>query len=189
MEKEKRRDRNGESNDSPEMPDRGETNIPGRSPLGGLAKEMPTSRSTLLNEKPISVITTSPSFYSEPVWPSGKALGRLVSGRTSVRYRFGSPFSSKRLWFLDTVLWLWPSLPTEISKWLSSLPILMHRSFWWWQYSDRYMISLSPHLHTPFPLFSPSLICRMVSVDVKHHVYPSSETVPTGKALLSEKPI
>ena len=27
----------------------------------------------------------------EPVWPSGKA----VSGRTSVRYRFGSPFSSK----------------------------------------------------------------------------------------------
>ena len=29
---------------------------------------------------------------------------RLVSGRTSVRYRFGSPFSSKRLWFVDTVL-------------------------------------------------------------------------------------
>ena len=28
---------------------------------------------------------------------------RLVSGRTSVRYRFGSPFSSKRLWFVDTV--------------------------------------------------------------------------------------
>ena len=41
---------------------------------------------------------------SEPVWPSGKALIRLVSGRTSVRYRFGSPFSSKRLWFVDTVL-------------------------------------------------------------------------------------
>ena len=29
---------------------------------------------------------------------------RLVSGRTSVRYHFGSPFSSKRLWFVDTVL-------------------------------------------------------------------------------------
>ena len=28
---------------------------------------------------------------------------RLVSGRTSVRSRFGSPFSSKRLWFGDTV--------------------------------------------------------------------------------------
>ena len=31
-----------------------------------------------------------------------------------------------------------------------------------------YIISLSPHLHTPFP---PSLISLMVSVDVKHHVY------------------
>ena len=29
---------------------------------------------------------------------------RLVSGRTSVRYRFGSSFSSKRLWFVETVL-------------------------------------------------------------------------------------
>ena len=39
----------------------------------------------------------------EPVWPSGKALVRLVSGRTSVRYRFGSPFSSKGcgLWTLS----------------------------------------------------------------------------------------
>ena len=37
-------------------------------------------------------------------------------------------------------------------------------------YSDRYIISLSPHFHTPSP-FSPSLISLMVSVDVKHHVY------------------
>ena len=44
-----------------------------------------------------------PCDSSEPVWPSGKGV-RLVSGRTSVRYRFGSPFSSKRLWFVDTVL-------------------------------------------------------------------------------------
>ena len=36
--------------------------------------------------------------------------------------------------------------------------------------SDRYIISLSPHLHTPFPPFSPSLINIMASVDVKHHV-------------------
>ena len=47
----------------------------------------------------------------------------------------------------------------------------MQESFWWWQCSDRYIISLSPHLHTPFPPFSPSLISRTVSVDVKHHVY------------------
>ena len=55
-----------------------------------------------------------------------------------------------RLWFVDIVLWLCPSLPTETSKWLSSLPILMQKSFWWWQCSNRYIISLSPHLHTPF---------------------------------------
>ena len=44
----------------------------------------------------------------------------------------------------------------------------MQVSFWWWQCSDRYVISLSPHLHTPV---SPSLISLMVSVDVKDHVY------------------
>ena len=49
---------------------------------------------------------------------------RLVSGRASVRYRVGSPFSSKRLWFVDTVLRLCTSLPAETLKWLSSLPIL-----------------------------------------------------------------
>ena len=38
-------------------------------------------------------------------------------------------------------------------------------------YSDRYVISLFPNLHRPFPPFSPSLISLMVSVDVKHHVY------------------
>ena len=72
---------------------------------------------------------------------------------------------------MDTVWWLCPALPTETLKWLSSLPILMQKSFWWWQCSDRFIISLSPHLHTPFPPFSPSLISRTVSVDVKHHVY------------------
>ena len=53
----------------------------------------------------------------------------------------------------------------ETLQWLSSLPILMHESFWWRQCSDRYIISLSPHLHTPPPPthththpFSPSLI-------------------------------
>ena len=42
----------------------------------------------------------------EPVWPSGKALVRPVSGRTTVGYRFGSPFSSKRLWFVDSLVTL-----------------------------------------------------------------------------------
>ena len=39
----------------------------------------------------------------------------------------------------------------------------MQESFWWWQCSDRYIISTPP--------FSPALISLMVSVDVKHHVY------------------
>ena len=48
----------------------------------------------------------------------------------------------------------------------------MQKSFWWWQpRSDRYIISFSPHLHTPIPPFSLPLISLMVSVDVKHHVY------------------
>ena len=46
----------------------------------------------------------------------------------------------------------------------------MQESFWWWQCSDRYIISPFPHLHTPSP-FSPALIRLVVSVDVKHHVY------------------
>ena len=46
---------------------------------------------------------------------------------------------------------------------------LMQESFWWWQCSDRYIISLFPHLHTPFLPFSPSLISLMVSVDVSEN--------------------
>ena len=68
----------------------------------------------------------------------------------------------------------------ETLKWLSSLPILMQESFWWWQCSDRYIISLSPHLRTPLPphrtpipipISSPSVISFMVSIDVKHRAY------------------
>ena len=48
----------------------------------------------------------------------------------------------------------------------------MQELFWWWQCSDRYIISLSPHLrHTPFPPFFLLLISLRVSVDIKHHVY------------------
>ena len=63
----------------------------------------------------------------------------------------------------------------ETLKWLSSLPILMQESFWWWQCSDWYILSLFPHLHTPSP-FSPSLISLIVSVEVKHHVYQRAST-------------
>ena len=100
---------------------------------------------------------------------------RLVAreGPRFRRYRFGSTFFSKRLWFVDTVWWLCPSLLTETLTWLSSLPILMQESFWWWQCSDRYIISHStpPFLSPPPPPPPPSLTSLMVSVDLKHHVY------------------
>ena len=38
-------------------------------------------------------------------------------------------------------------------------------------FSNKYIISLLPHLHPPSPTLLPSLISLMVSVDVKHHVY------------------
>ena len=48
----------------------------------------------------------------------------------------------------------------------------LNAEVWWWQCSDRYIISLSPPPPYPLPSpFSPSLISRTVSVDVKHHVY------------------
>ena len=65
----------------------------------------------------------------------------------------GSPLSSKLLWFVDAVLSL---TINETLEWLSQ-PILMQESFWWWQCSDRYIISLfTPPLHTPYPPLLPA---------------------------------
>ena len=49
----------------------------------------------------------------------------------------------------------------------------MQESFWGCQFSDTYITSLFPNLHTSPPTapFSPLLISLMISVDVKHHVY------------------
>ena len=95
----------------------------------------------------------------------------MVSRGTSVRIRFGSPFSSKVVVCGHCLVTLFLTI-NETLKWFSSLPILMQESFWLWQCSDRYIIiSLFSHLHTPFPHFSPSLISLTISVDVKHHVY------------------
>ena len=71
-----------------------------------------------------------------------------------------------------------PSLPTETLKWLSSLPILMQESFWWWQCSGKYNLPPSSPTSIPSSLFSPSLISLMVSVDVKHHVYLLTTSIP-----------
>ena len=66
----------------------------------------------------------------EPVWPSGKALARLVSRGTSVRIRFGSPFSSKAVVCGHCLVTLFLTM-NETLKWLSSPPILRQESFWW----------------------------------------------------------
>ena len=79
---------------------------------------------------------------------------RLVRRGTSVQISFGSPFSSKVVVCGHCLVTLSLTI-NETLKWLSSLPILMQESFWWWQCSDRYIISLFPHLHTPHPPPSP----------------------------------
>ena len=99
----------------------------------------------------------------------GLAL-RLVSGRTSVWYRVGSRSSLfKKVVFVDTVLWLsitsyWNIKMAVIAAHLNAGIILV--------IGDSVAIGISspssPHLHTPS---SPPLISRMISVDVKHHVY------------------
>ena len=54
----------------------------------------------------------------------------------------------------------------------------MQKSFWWWQCSDRYIISLSPP-PTPFHCLSPFLTSLMISVDFKHHIYLTQLAVTT----------
>ena len=44
---------------------------------------------------------------------------------------------------------------SDTLKWLSLLPILMQESFWWWQCSDNYIISLSPPYSFPPPFPRP----------------------------------
>ena len=52
----------------------------------------------------------------------------------------------QKLWSVHTALSRCPPPPphthtlNETFKWLSSLPMLLQESFWWWQCSDRYMI-------------------------------------------------
>ena len=50
----------------------------------------------------------------------------------------------------------------------------MQKSFWWWQCNVRYIISVSPHLHTLSP-FSLSLISLMVTISTMFTSCYSSE--------------
>ena len=55
---------------------------------------------------------------------------RLVSKGTSVRIRFGSHLSSKVVVCGHCLVTLSLTI-NETLKWLSSLPTLMQKSFWW----------------------------------------------------------
>ena len=59
------------------------------------------------------------------------ALLQFVSRGTSVRIRFGSPFSSKRLWFVNSCLVTLSLTINKTFKWLSPLPILIQELLWW----------------------------------------------------------
>ena len=100
--------------------------------------------------------------HCEPVWPSGgaAALDWLWSRGTSVRIRFGFPFSSKVVvcghWLVTLSLTI-----NETLKLLWSLPILMQAgSHWLWWVSVAIVI-WSPST-PPYPLFPAP------NKDVKH---------------------
>ena len=67
----------------------------------------------------------------------------------------------------------------ETLKWLSSLPVSVQESFWWWQCSNRYITSLFHHLRS-------SLIILLVSLDIKHPIYlhRSAEAVSKSKTVI-----
>ena len=72
---------------------------------------------------------------------------------------------------MDTVLGLCPSQLWNIKVALIAAHLTAEVILVITVYTDRYIISFSPHRHTPFPPFPPSLISLMISVDVKHHAY------------------
>ena len=58
---------------------------------------------------------------------------------------FSALRSLQNFWLMDTVLWLCLSINEKLKR-LSSLPILMQASFWWWRCSVGYHI---PHPQPP----------------------------------------
>ena len=103
---------------------------------------------------------------------SGLAVRRYDAGRLQKDLsvfesgRFGSPFSSKVVVYGHCLVTLSLTI-NETLKWFSSVTAHLNAGVILvvTLCSDRYLISLFPYLHTPFPN-KPS-----VSVDVKHHVY------------------
>jgi len=134
--------------------------------------------------RPLPVFSASSPKQPAPYWPSHPLLAttplpplppsRFLSSGHPGTTALSCPLPRLPPCPLAVVTWCLNSsslncaTSTETLEWLSSLPVLMQESFWWEQCSDRHIISLFRHLHTPF---SPSLISLMVSVDFEHRVY------------------
>ena len=63
--------------------------------------------------------------------------------------------SLQKLWFVDVVIVILPLTINEALKWLSSVPILMLQSCWWWRYCAS-LVKVTPppthpHTHPPDP--------------------------------------
>ena len=107
-----------------------EVDVPGSPSLTRLNSSC--GRKATLTEplfRPIGVDHQIMVSVCEPAWPSGKAL-RLVSRRTSVRFGFGSPLSSKVVVCGHCLVTLSLTIH-QTSKWISSLRILMQESLMW----------------------------------------------------------
>ena len=95
-------------------------------------------------------------LLSEGITSGGRQDRGLVSRFKAEGPRLDSasavPFSSKRLWFVDSLVVTLSLTINETLKCLLSLSILMQESFWWWQCSDRYYALPLPPPPYPFPL-------------------------------------
>ena len=77
--------------------------------------------------------------------------------------RLGSPFVFKKVVVYGHCLVTLPFTVNEALKWLSSLPVLMWKSFLWWQYRVR---------HSPIPRPSPPPLHRPSSPASPPHPSP-----------------
>ena len=68
--------------------------------------------------------------HDEPAWPGGKARSAGELKDAGLTPCLGSPFSSK-IMIYGHCLATFPCTVNETLKWLTSLPILMRKSFWW----------------------------------------------------------
>ena len=85
------------------------------------------------------------SRFGQATRPSGAGMQEDLG---SIPLRLFSLFKRCGLWTLS--LWLCPSqLMKHYLKWLSSLPILMQESFWWWYHNVKYSLPLPLKFRSP----------------------------------------